>query len=88
MIGIKNNIWETSGKKLEKTADEVKTAFNKAVWRRNAIVHEMDMNKSTGSKNPITKDEVDELIKLVLVIRSCIEKESSEIIKKATQTDI
>lgn len=88
MIGINNNIWEASGKELGITADEVKTAFNKAVWRRNAIVHEMDMNKSSGSKNPITKGDVDELIKLVLVIRSCIEKESSEIIKKATQTDI
>ena len=81
MIGIEYDIWEASAKELGKTTEEVKELFNKAVMRRNAIVHQMDMNDKTGLRNNITKDDVDNLIKLIAVIRSKIEKGSTDIIK-------
>ena len=88
MIGVEKNIWELSAAQLKIPAKEVKELFNKAIKRRNAIVHEMDKNTSTGSKNPITTDDVNKLIRLIVVIRSVIEHESSEIIKNATQDTV
>ena len=76
-LGI-SNLWEKASGKVGVSVKEFKEIFNDAVNRRNKIVHQMDNNKHTGSKNPITIGDVKRARNVVRSIISSIEESISD----------
>ena len=78
LIGIER-IWEKVAEKMSEvkskpvSTSEVRDFFNEAMHRRNQIVHEMDYDVTSKEKRKISKQEVDDLIFFLSIIRSCIE---------------
>lgn len=76
-LGI-SNLWEIASGKVGVSVKEFKEIFNDVVNRRNKIVHQMDNNKLTGSKNPITIRDVKRARNVIRSIISSIEESISD----------
>jgi len=66
--------WHAISKSMGWKHDEVKKKFKLVVGRRNAVVHEADLDPVSGTKNPITADECDDITKFIELCGNTIVK--------------
>jgi len=64
LLGV-NSIWTKVAPGMKMNPEDIKLELANVVNRRNKIAHESDMNILGTSLNPITKNEVDKVIKFI-----------------------
>lgn len=64
LLGV-NSIWTKVAPGMKMKPEDIKLELANVVNRRNKIAHESDMNILGTSLNPITKNEVDKVIKFI-----------------------